>query len=114
MHPSKCTKKIKWANTEFKCTLESFKVVPNYAITGHKTQGQTMDSIIVGSYRGHKFNNDGWIYVVLSRVNNINDLFTMELLDTDVRKYRERKYVKLENERLLALSENLSRRLRNI
>ena len=71
-----------------------------------------MDKIIIGSYRGHKYNNDGWIYVALSRVACLEDLFTMEPLDEKLSKYRQRRNVKKENDRLMALSNELSKRFK--
>ena len=104
-------KKVQWTNTEFTAELTGFKAVSSYAFTGHKTQGRTMDEIIVGGYQGHKHNKSGWIYVVLSRVSTMDCFFTLETLDRDVRKYKPRLDVKRENDRLVELSANIYDRL---
>lgn len=49
-----------------------------YAITGHKSQGMTLDSAVVDFSGG--FNADGLAYVILSRVKSFNNLKLTEPL----------------------------------
>ena len=60
-------------------------------LTGHKIQGLTVDSIILGSIsKGHRSGVSGWLYVVLSRVKTIEGLFLMEKIEEDPTKYKIR------------------------
>jgi ATP-dependent DNA helicase PIF1 len=55
-----------------------------YAITGHKSQGMTLDSAIVDL--SGKFNADGLAYVVMSRVKSLDNLkLTAPLRVSDIR-----------------------------
>ena len=63
--------------------LENAKVtqIPvksNIATTGHKLQGMSKDTLIVNSW-SYQFSN--WIYVVLSRVRTLSDLYLCRRLD---------------------------------
>jgi ATP-dependent DNA helicase PIF1 len=53
-------------------TFTQFPVRLGYAITGHKSQGMTLDSAIVDL--SGKFNADGLAYVVISRVRSLENL----------------------------------------
>jgi hypothetical protein len=52
-------------------TVNRFPVLINYATTGHKLQGQTMESLYISEW--HYGAN--WPYVVFSRVTTLNGLF---------------------------------------
>lgn len=90
--------------TQFPCTLANI-------ITGHKIQGQSLNSIILGTLsKIHQYGNTGWIYVVLSRVRTLSGLFLLVKLCTDVKKYKPRLSVMREMKRLRAIeSQTLSR-----
>lgn len=65
-------------------TFIQFPVRLGYAITGHKSQGMTLDSAVV-DFSG-KFNADGLAYVVISRVRSMNNLeLTSPLRVSDIR-----------------------------
>tara|TARA_A200000159_G_scaffold140041_1_gene141931 strand:+ start:9415 stop:10776 length:1362 start_codon:yes stop_codon:yes gene_type:complete len=53
-------------------TFTQFPVRLGYAITGHKSQGMTLDSAVVDLSGG--FNADGLVYVVISRVRSLDNL----------------------------------------
>ena len=53
-------------------TFTQFPVRLGYAITGHKSQGMTLDSAVVDL--SGKFNADGLAYVVISRVRALENL----------------------------------------
>jgi ATP-dependent DNA helicase PIF1 len=64
-----------------KGSIGSFTQYPvrlGYAITGHKSQGMTLDSAVV-DFSG-EFNADGLAYVVFSRVKSLNNLQIMSPL----------------------------------
>ena len=54
-----------------KCKINQIPVNSSDAITGHKLQGLTKDQLIVYSWN----KSTHWIYVVLSRVRTLKDLF---------------------------------------
>ena len=62
--------------TNMRCKILQLPVNASDAITGHKLQGLTKDSIIV--YSWDKSTN--WIYVVLSRVRTLSGLFLVRRL----------------------------------
>ena len=62
--------------TKMRCKILQLPVNASDAITGHKLQGLTKDSIIV--YSWDKSTN--WIYVVLSRVRTLSGLFLVRRL----------------------------------
>ena len=70
-------------------------------LTGHKTQGLTVNSIILGSINNtHRSGLTGWLYVILSRVKTIEGLFLMEKIEQDPSKYKLRSDVQKEMTRL--------------
>ena len=88
---------------EFKARVENYTAVSCFAAsTGHKTQGRTLtDGVVMGPpYNASKYNNDGWVYVVLSRVATSAKAYLMEPLSTNLDNYKERKKIKTEMARL--------------
>lgn len=84
-------------------------------MTGHKMQGQTVDSIILGSFSdAHKNGNTGWLYVILSRVRSLSGLYLLTPLQTDVTKYKPRTEVKNEMARLSEIQSTTLARLEPI
>lgn len=64
-------------------TFTQFPVRLGYAITGHKSQGMTLDSAIVDL--SGRFNADGLVYVVISRVRSLSNLkLTGPLRERDI------------------------------
>ena len=70
------TEKLPW-----NVKLMQFMLTVNHATTGHKLQGKSVDSLIVGEWAKNVRN---WIYVVLSRVRTIDGLFLLQELPNDV------------------------------
>ena len=62
-------------------TILQFGVLNNHATTGHKLQGKSVDSLLVGEYNTTLPN---WIYVVLSRVRKLKDLYLLKKLPEDI------------------------------
>ena len=59
--------------------LMSFPIIGNFATTGHKLQGKSMDNLIIAEWR----NVQNWAYVVLSWVRTLAGLFLWEPLPED-------------------------------
>ena len=57
-------------------SLQQFRVLVNHATTGHKLQGKSVDSLLIRDYASIK----NWVYVVLSRVRKLKDLYLMKKL----------------------------------
>jgi hypothetical protein len=94
--------------TQFPCVLSS-------VLTGHKVQGISVDSIMIGSMSSHHRNGaTGWLYVVLSRVRRLQGLFLLEPLESDPRKYKPRRDVMDEMTRFRCLQDSTLRRLLQI
>lgn len=83
-----------------KITVHQFYCVPAFALTGHKTQGSTLPSILVGSWGRHRYGARGWMYVVLSRVRDLNSFFMLEPVTTNKDFFKERTEEISEMERL--------------
>ncbi len=91
--------------TLFPCELAT-------VLTGHKMQGQTMNSIILGNLSTrHKYGSTGWIYVVLSRVTSLSGLQTLIPLETNIHKFKSRTEIKEEMNRLCNIQESTITRL---
>ena len=56
--------------------LTHFPIIGNFATTGHKLQGKSMDNLVVAEWRDLQ----NWAYVVLSRVRTLTGLFLWEPL----------------------------------
>ena len=118
--PLVCTKSILstkcWINMpggrqHLNVTQTQFPCSPAFAITGHKVQGQTLDQLIVGSWRPStskgkapavlsSLGADGYLYVLLSRVRSIANLYILNPLPTDLWMYPTRVSVRDELKRL--------------
>ena len=84
-------------------------------LTGHKMQGQTLQSVILGNLsRIHKYGRTGWIYVVFSRVTSLSGLFLMTPLEENPEKYKSRKEITNEMERLQSIEKKTLLRLNKI
>ena len=64
----------KSANVNMKLT--HFPIIGNFATTGHKLQGKTMENLVIAEWR----NVENWAYVVLSRVRTLKGIFLLEAL----------------------------------
>ncbi|KAK4003752.1 hypothetical protein OUZ56_005507 [Daphnia magna] len=81
--------------------VTQFPCVSALVLTGHKIQGRTLDAVILGALsRIHKTGHSGWIYVILSRVRTVNNLFLLTPLEEDLKKYKPRTDVMTEMNRL--------------
>ena len=106
--------KLGSSNDSFSVTVDQFPCTLPNIITGHKVQGQSLNSIILGTLSPiHQYGTTGWIYVILSRVRTLSGLFLMVKLCTDVAKYKPRFHVMAEMKRLRAKEKNTLHRLAN-
>ena len=103
--------KNKWKTIQFSSTITSFLAYPMSCISGHKTQGKTLDSAIVGSWGRYRYGAKGWLYTVLSRVKCLNDLYVFEKLPTNIKKFKPRKDVLKESKRIERLAEKTMREI---
>ena len=97
------------------CTLRvrQFPCANALVMTGHRVQGQTVDSIILGDISTHhQYGSTGWIYVILSRVRSLKGLVTLTRLVEDPKKFKPRKHVINEMERLRRIEQGTLRRLK--
>ena len=94
------------------CNICVFKAVSNFSFTGHKTQGKTMNEIIVCSYKGHSYNASGWIYVVLSRVRSIDNYFAGMKLSENLKNYKPRTLIEMEHRKLRKMAVMMKRKLK--
>ena len=92
-------KKIPWKQN-LNVKLIGFQVVPNWAFTGHKTQGKTMRKVMIGDTKLHTYNASGWIYVLLSRARQLSDVYLVKKLSTLIDKYLPRTKIINEHARL--------------
>jgi hypothetical protein len=60
--------------------LTQFPVVCNYATTGHKLQGKSLDALLIAEWSRAK----NWAYVVLSRVRTLAGLFLDKPIPDDI------------------------------
>jgi hypothetical protein len=62
--------------------LETFPLVPAYALTVEKMQGSTLDGIVLGTlhHASRKSYASALLYVALSRVRRLTDLYLTEPL----------------------------------
>ena len=66
------------------CERKQLSFVSNFATTGHKLQGASLDQILVNDWHY----GENWAYVVLSRARTRDGLFLRTPLDTDLSKYK--------------------------
>ena len=83
-----CTSKVKiTTEADMKKTVElalkitTFPITSNGATTGHKLQGKTVNYLFVGEYAPRNIKN--WLYVVLSRVRKLENLFLVDPVPED-------------------------------
>jgi hypothetical protein len=113
VEPSTSRKKFSFGGgSTVTARVTQFNITLACVLTGHKMQGQSVDSVILGDLLGsHKYGATGWLYVVLSRVRTLGGLYTLQLLDEDVSKYKRRATVIREMERLRVLGTKTENRL---
>lgn len=81
-----------------------FACVLALVLTGHKVQGQSLRSIILGATsKQYVKGAHGWLYVILSRVRTLLGLCTFIRLPSDPRSYKPRTDVVNEMKRLLVI-----------
>ncbi len=98
-----------------KVKMVQFPITHAIVLTGHKTQGMTMDNIILGSMSDKdQYGNTGCLYVVLSRVRDICGLYTLTPLSTDLSKYKKRNDVLKEIHRLQNIEDDTLKKFINI
>ena len=89
--------------------IQQFPVMPRFSLTGHKTQGQTMSSIVVHlpSTLAERSRIPGsWLYVQFSRVRKLQDLYlTNPLTLSDTASFKPNQRAQKEMERLSNLEE---------
>lgn len=70
-------------------TFEQFPIKLAYAVTIHKSQGRTFDSVMLDYSAGHAF-SAGQTYVALSRCKSLNGLYLQEkLVPSDIKVQKE-------------------------
>lgn len=94
-------------NQKISLNIVQFPCLPAKILTGHRVQGQSRSGLILGGLRPqHQYGQDGWLYVVLSRVRTLKGLHTFVKLPTDPKKYKPRSDVDEEMNRLRNIYEN--------
>ena len=84
--------------------LTGFQCSPSSAITVHKTQGMTLPSLLICEFGQHRRGGDGWLYVALSRVKRLEDLYLLKPIPDRVRSYTRRQVILNEERRLQGLA----------
>ena len=97
--------------TKISSELKQFPVVTAFAITGHKTQGATIKNILISGFGPHAPGKSGWLYVVLSLVNDLKNIFLLKKLVTNSKGFKIRKDVVKEDLRLLHNSSETENKL---
>ena len=83
------------------------------ALTVHKTQGQTLASVLLGPANRHfRHGAQGWLYVILSRVPTLGDLFVTESLPRNPQQFKPRVDVIGEMRRLHDVERETLRRIK--
>ena len=93
-----------------KCT--TFPTVAAFSLTGHKTQGQTLKNILIGSFKGHSNGRTGWLYVVISRVKSLENIFIVDKLPENTSWFKLREDVDAEDKRIMKLAIKTSKKFR--
>lgn len=60
--------------------ITHFPLLINYATTGHKLQGKSVDTLVIAEWS----TAENWAYVVLSRVKSLEGLFLLEPIPWDI------------------------------
>ena len=93
-------------NTTIHIGLYQVPISVNHATTGHKLQGKTVDSLLVAEWASKNVRN--WIYVVLSRIRSLAQLFLLTPLPEETDEYPDSRISDMLNrlrERLKVLTE---------
>jgi ATP-dependent exoDNAse (exonuclease V) alpha subunit len=64
-------------------TLKQLPVISGYALTFHKSQGMTFDRICVAPLIFSGDSGNGMLYIALSRVKSIKDIFLLSPIKED-------------------------------
>ena len=91
--------------------LTGFQCAPSSAITVHKAQGMTLPNLLICGFGNHRRGGDGWLYVALSRVRRLEDLYLLEPLPESVKSFKRRRVVMIEEKRLQRLAHETRRKL---
>ncbi|KZR97176.1 Uncharacterized protein APZ42_008101, partial [Daphnia magna] len=86
-------------NSTFRSRIQilQFPCVLSLVLTGHKVQGISTDSIILGGLsEKDRSGATGWLYVILSRVKTLGGLFVMTNIEQNPVKYKVREDVQRE------------------
>jgi hypothetical protein len=82
--------RVNGKDVNLQAKLTQLPLVSMFALTGHKCQGRTLPALIVGPPKKHANESSGWLYVMLSRVSQLKDLYLVEPLDTNLSRYTRR------------------------
>jgi ASC-1-like (ASCH) protein len=94
------TVRARHGSSEHKLTANGFPVVMRAVVTGHSTQGQTIEQLIIANWGKETTNNNGYVYMLLSRVKKISQLLMLQPLSGDLSKYVRRADLSDELERI--------------
>ena len=61
-------------------SITHFPLLLNYATTGHKLQGKSLDHLVIAEWS----KTENWAYVVLTRVKTLEGLFLTEPIPLDI------------------------------
>ena len=61
-------------------SITHFPLLVNYATTGHKLQGKSLDQLVIAQWS----KQENWAYVVLSRVRTLEGLFLTDPIPYDI------------------------------
>ena len=81
-----------------------------FFLTGHTTQGATSLNVLIASYSGHSTCKDGWLYVVISRIKWLKNLYTVDELPENTNHYKPGQGVILEDKRIKQKANALHKR----
>ena len=88
--PTSSTKRvISFGSLKVKCNITGFRVKPRFAITGHKTQGMTMPELFIAGIGTYGTGKHGWLYVALSRVKDLSNIYTLAPLSEKLSDYKK-------------------------
>ena len=93
-------REISFGSRKVKCNITGFRVKPRFAITGHKTQGMTMASLFIAGIGNYGTGKDGWLYIALSRVKDLSNIYILTKLSENLKDYNKGKVVVKEDRRL--------------
>ena len=88
--------------------------VTAFAVTGHKTQGAPFKNIFLCGYDSHGNGRSGWLYVVMSRVKDIKNIYLLTKLTKKASEFKTRERVVAEDNRLYEGSTRYMTRVDNL